>query len=221
MTKKCDIRGYTAFGSLTPIKEGTPSGVRGRITYICRCVCGSEKTYIAEKLRSGVVTSCGCQNVPSRLKHGYTGTPTYTTWQSMLKRCLKSTDKNYPKYSKLGVCQEWTVFEAFLAAVGERPSMRHTLDRIDNSIGYFPGNVRWALWEEQQRNRTNNRLILVTGPDGVCEAITMAEVVERLGLTRAAVQQRLSKHKKPIKEALGSMYSWPDRVNPYTGEVDD
>ena len=221
MTKKCDIRDYPVFGSLTPIREGAPSGIRGRITYVCRCVCGNEKTYIASRLRSGAVTSCGCKTIASRLTHGYTGTPTYSTWQSMLKRCLKSTDKNYSKYSKLGVCPEWTSFESFLAAVGERPSMRHTLDRINNSVGYFPGNVRWSSWEEQQRNRTNNRLILVTGSDGECEAITLAEVAERLGLTRTTVQQRLSKHKKPIKEALGPAYSWPDQVNPYTGEIDD
>lgn len=39
-----------------------------------------------------------------------------------------------------------------LNTLGERPS-RHSLDRIDNSLGYVPGNLRWATAKEQAANR--------------------------------------------------------------------
>ena len=50
-------------------------------------------------------------------------------------------------------------FELFCADVGERPSPLHTLDRIDNSGNYEPGNVRWATRKEQASNKSNNVIV--------------------------------------------------------------
>jgi hypothetical protein len=44
-------------------------------------------------------------------------------------------------------------FLDFLAHVGKKPSLKHSLDRIDNNRGYEPGNVRWATAKEQMQNR--------------------------------------------------------------------
>lgn len=217
MTKKLELRAGEVFSSLTVVREGVPSGSRGRIT----CVCGKEKVVLSENLRRGTATSCGCLRKPSRLSHGYTGTPTYSTWRSMLRRCSEPSHKDYAKYSKLGMTPSWQNFERFLSDMGERPSLRHTLDRRDNSKGYFAENCRWASWEEQQRNRTSNRHVVYTAADGNSRKVTLAEVCEILSLSRTTVQQRLSKHLIPIKRALGPAFMWPDNVNPYTGAIDE
>ncbi len=37
--------------------------------------------------------------------------------------------------------------------LGPRPSLDHTIDRIDNDKGYEPGNIQWATAAEQKKNR--------------------------------------------------------------------
>jgi hypothetical protein len=39
--------------------------------------------------------------------------------------------------------------------MGLKPSPEHTLDRLDNSKDYGPGNCRWATRKEQMENRTS------------------------------------------------------------------
>jgi len=69
----------------------------------------------------------------------------------------------FPRYGGRGIRlhPEWVEaapFLAYIAAVlGPRPSPRHSLDRIDNDGHYEPGNLRWATFEEQNRNRRASR----------------------------------------------------------------
>lgn len=64
------------------------------------------------------------------------------------------------------VYNRWMDFNKFLEDMGEKPSPKHTIDRIDVNGNYEPANCRWADDYEQQWNtRTpkNNR----TGVKGV------------------------------------------------------
>jgi Zn-finger nucleic acid-binding protein len=47
-------------------------------------------------------------------------------------------------------------FELFLHAIPKCPSDFHTIDRVNNRVGYFPGNLRWATTAEQSRNTSRN-----------------------------------------------------------------
>jgi len=49
------------------------------------------------------------------------------------------------------------VFANFVNDVGEKPNGL-SIDRIDNTLGYQPGNVRWASMREQSQNRRSTRL---------------------------------------------------------------
>jgi hypothetical protein len=71
---------------------------------------------------------------------------TYRTWEAMKRRCLnpKSTQWKYYGGRSIAVCERWLVFDNFLADMGERPSKKHTLDRINNEGNYEPGNCEWS-----------------------------------------------------------------------------
>lgn len=91
----------------------------------------------------------------------------------MKARCLNPKVDSFKRYGAKGVkvCQKWIdSFQAFSDDVGERPSKLHQLDRIDNSIGYEPGNVRWATAKEQQRNKSSNVLLTHGGETKVLTA---------------------------------------------------
>ena len=71
-----------------------------------------------------------------------------------MARCNNPKGWGYAEYGALGVtvCERWQRFEAFLEDMGERPAGK-SIDRIDGSKGYEPGNCRWATRSEQNLNR--------------------------------------------------------------------
>jgi hypothetical protein len=72
----------------------------------------------------------------------------------MKSRCQNPNHERFKDWGGRGiaVCEHWQKFENFLADMGERPEGT-TIERIDNSKGYEPGNCKWATSEEQTANK--------------------------------------------------------------------
>lgn len=69
--------------------------------------------------------------------------------------------------------------------MGSRPSKKHSLDRINNNLGYCPGNVRWATMKEQNNNRRDN--VIITH-DGVTKPV--AEWSNITGISINVIRQK-------------------------------
>lgn len=101
-------------------------------------------------------------------KDGRSKKSEYWIWQLMKQRCYNKNDPSYLKYGGAGikVCDRWKKFENFLEDMGPRPSEK-SLDRINNKLGYFKKNCRWATKSEQNRNK-NKIKNLTSIYRGVC-----------------------------------------------------
>lgn len=88
--------------------------------------------------------------------------PLYKTWRNMRNRCNGFSRNKV--YRHLTIYQPWINFKTFSCdinrLIGPRPSSDHSIDRIDNDKGYFPDNVRWATWSEQQSNKRHKPNVL-------------------------------------------------------------
>jgi hypothetical protein len=91
------------------------------------------------------------------------------------------------------VCQEWMAFDAFLAyAKGTlgvpdlSDGTRWTLDRRNNDRGYEPGNIRWATYKQNIRNRRSSRWVEYLG-----EHMLLVELSERTQMPYRILSERI------------------------------
>jgi hypothetical protein len=122
----------------------------------------------------------------------------------MIQRCYDPASTSYESYGQRGitVCDRWRGhdgFENFLADVGERPSLKHSIDRIDNEGHYELSNCKWSTVKEQNRNRRSTRWVDFRG-----RTMSLAEAIELSGLPEARVKRRLYVYKWPLEDALAA-----------------
>jgi hypothetical protein len=85
--------------------------------------------------------------------------------------------------------------------MGEPPSSRHTIDRINPDGNYAPDNCRWATITEQARNKRTSHFITYQG-----ESLTIAEWAERLGVDYKALFARLSVYGWSVEKAFSTPF---------------
>jgi hypothetical protein len=184
------------FGRWTVI--GIVEGKRP-VSWHCRCSCGNEAEVLSQQLREGRSKSCGCLRrdvtIERSTTHGFSRRGSvaieYHSWAAMIQRCTNKNNPAHSRYGEVGI----TVSEVFMGPdgfsnfykeVGPRPTAGHSIDRIDNSKGYVPGNVKWSTAKEQAINRNSTNFITRNG-----ETRCVTEWAELTGLPRKTIALRL------------------------------
>jgi hypothetical protein len=207
-----DITGQV-FGRLTAIRYlgcKRVGKVKRVIKYrwLCRCECGKEIVALSNSLQTGHTKSCKClqKEFPRNyekiavVKHGGAYLPECAVWNGMLNRCFNHESPQFPRYGGRGikVCQRWRdSFPAFLEDMGNRPSSKHTIDRINNDGNYEPGNCRWATATEQANNRCNSFRFPYHG-----RQVTITEIAKELGLRQGVLWRRVNVMGMTLEEAV-------------------
>ena len=129
--------------------------------------------------------------------------PEYAAWDNMIQRCTNPKKANFKWYGGrgIGVCERWrTSFSSFLADIGPRPSLAHSLDRFpDNNGDYAPGNVRWATRAEQHQNTRANVQLTYGG-----ETLYLTEWARRFGLPSGTLSSRVSRGWSTVRALTAS-----------------
>jgi len=147
------------FGRLKVVGE---AGIRKYKTqtkryYFCACDCGKQAVKVrSDHLKYGSTISCGCAGKENSKTHGKTKTRVYRIWYSMTSRALNRAGTDLKTYGKIGICDRWLDFKNFYMDMGDPPSSKHTIDRIDNEKGYYRDNCRWATMREQMLNTSRS-----------------------------------------------------------------
>ena len=192
MGKFIDLTGQK-FGRLTVLSE---AGIdkHGKVKWLCRCECGTQKAIDGTNLRRGVIVSCGCLSRElldkRNHKHGMYGAPIHNAWKVMRRRCREINFISYKDYGGRGitVCERWDKFENFYADMGDRPEGL-SIERIDNNGNYELANCKWATQKEQCRNKRNNRVIKYGG-----ESKCVSAWAEELGINKNTLRDRLNRY---------------------------
>ena len=148
-----------------------------------------------------------------------TGSPEYIAYHSMLQRCYNPKDAFYHRYGgrDIDVCARWREsFVNFLADMGLRGGDKLSIDRENNSKGYWCGkptcpdcgpngrvlNCRWADGITQNGNRENNKVFTFDGKTMCVEAWSREPGPRALGIKANVLYSRLVLMKWDIERAL-------------------
>lgn len=170
------------------------------------CECGREKEIMISDVKSGRQMSCGClrnrkgaANPLSNMVGDYTSTnhPLYAVWTGMKERTdPESNNRKCKYYRDRGITMSplwrssFSLFVSYMSGTGMvyKPTPEHSIDRVDNDKGYFPGNIRWATPLEQSENRSVSRMETY---NGITKSIGGWE--RYLGLNRGSLRNRINK----------------------------
>jgi hypothetical protein len=176
---------------LQDLKEGAAAHYYpNRKGEVCWCVRNPDPKPSTRK-RQTLLDSIGAKKDPEDPSH-----PLYKLWTGMLHRCYDPNASGYDSYRDRKPNAEWLVFKNFARDMGERPA-GHTIERVNNELGYSAENCVWATKAQQARNTRNNVSITYKGKKWI-----LVELSEHLNVAVDTLRYRI-KNNWPEEEWTG------------------
>lgn len=184
------------FGILTCLARAEP--IKGQQRIVVQCDCGSQQKIItvSSVIRAGMKSvSCGCVSRQALINrttiHGMARTRVYSIWRGVITRITCKKHHTFPRYGGRGldIDPRWEAsFDIFYSDMGDPPTKSHSIERKDNSRGYWPDNCIWATRGEQAANTRTNVYVIVGG-----ERVILEEARRRLRISKYGIWNRVSK----------------------------
>lgn len=162
---KLKYRVGMVFGKLTVLSQFVENK---RTFIIARCECGEEKKIRADHVDYGKIISCGCYGRTVAITHDKSCSVEYTVFAGIQQRCYNKNSSAYADYGLRGILCEWESFESFIQDMGNRPSSKHTIERIDVNKNYNINNCIWTDDRGLQNYNQNIKITNTSGKTGVC-----------------------------------------------------
>ncbi len=136
-----------------------------------------------------------------RYSHGMYGTPVYSKWMAMKRRCYNKNERTYPNYGGRGitVCGDWLEFAGFYKDMGPSYKSGLSLDRINNDEGYSKDNCRWITMAEQAKNKRNVKLYKYKG-----RIVSLGQLEKELGFGHSFLMHRVVNMGWSIDKAIST-----------------
>ena len=124
--------------------------------FICRCVCGSTGPVAKRNLLSGGSTSCGCTKKKySPPEHKILD----RLWRRINYICSDETNPQYPFFGGKGIkvlFNDFMEFKEHIILLGPKP-IKHYLSRIDTTLHFMPGNLKWGRQYHKTKNHISSK----------------------------------------------------------------
>jgi hypothetical protein len=124
----------------------------------------------------------------------------YYIWYRIKSRCNNPKDEKFINYGERGIrmCERWlNSHKNFIADMGYRPSLKHSIERIDVNGNYEPNNCKWATYKEQANNTTRNVFIFFEG-----KSFTLKQFSEKLGIGYKNFHKLYRKNNVPLTQII-------------------
>lgn len=167
---------------------------RLRTFCLCLCKCGKYVKVSRTDLIRGHSTSCNClKNKLTSIRertHGKSGTSEFRIFYGLKNRCNNKQNDKYKDYGGRGIKCLWKSFEEFFRDMGPRPSIKHSIGRIDNDGHYCKDNCEWQTAYQQSNNKRTSRKFLFKG-----QIMTMKQIARTENVNYDTIRHRLNKGK--------------------------